>query len=101
MYRSRCRCLRPRCHHRCYCCRRPSPRRSRRLVLIFVVMGGGSNNSGGGTSASGTGSGSDTSPSNADLRLLGSDPLTMDPALASDADSATYIVEIFGGLVTI
>ena len=72
------------------------------VVLVFVVMGGGSNDSGGGSSASGTGGrGSDSAPSNADLRLLGSDPLTMDPALASDASSATYIVEIFGGLVTI
>jgi len=36
-----------------------------------------------------------------ELRLLGRDPLTLDPACASDVDSANYIVEIFGGLVTI
>lgn len=36
-----------------------------------------------------------------ELRLPGNDPITLDPALATDADSATYIVEIFGGLVTI
>jgi ABC-type transport system substrate-binding protein len=35
------------------------------------------------------------------LRLLGNDPISMDPACASDVDSATYVVEIFGGLVTI
>ena len=35
------------------------------------------------------------------LRMPGGDPITMDPALAADADSATYIVEVFGGLVTI
>jgi len=36
-----------------------------------------------------------------ELRLPGADPITLDPALAVDAESATYIVEIFGGLVTI
>ena len=36
-----------------------------------------------------------------ELRLLGRDPLTLDPACASDVDSANYIVEVFGGLVTI
>jgi oligopeptide transport system substrate-binding protein len=73
------------------------------VVLIFVVMGGGGgSSSSGGTSASDTGKqGGDTAASNADLRLIGADPLTLDPALASDADSATYIVEIFSGLVTI
>jgi oligopeptide transport system substrate-binding protein len=33
------------------------------------------------------------------LKLPGSDPLTLDPAIVTDADSSTYIVEIFGGLV--
>ena len=36
-----------------------------------------------------------------ELRLLGDDPLTLDPAQASDTSSATYIVEIFSGLVTL
>jgi oligopeptide transport system substrate-binding protein len=36
-----------------------------------------------------------------ELRLLGRDPITLDPACASDVDSANYIVEVFGGLVTI
>ena len=35
------------------------------------------------------------------LRLASGDPVTMDPHLASDALSAEYIVEVFGGLVTI
>ena len=35
------------------------------------------------------------------LRLAGSDPVTMDPHLAGDSGSAEFIVEIFGGLVTI
>ncbi|MDI6857622.1 MAG: peptide ABC transporter substrate-binding protein [Dehalococcoidia bacterium] len=44
---------------------------------------------GGSTSADGT------------LRVPGGDPVTLDPALAGDAISATYVVELFGGLVTI
>ncbi|MBI52052.1 MAG: hypothetical protein CL779_02385 [Chloroflexi bacterium] len=35
------------------------------------------------------------------ISLGGADPVTMDPHLAGDASSAQYIVEIFGGLVTI
>ncbi|MBI2866319.1 MAG: peptide ABC transporter substrate-binding protein [Chloroflexi bacterium] len=36
-----------------------------------------------------------------ELRLLGVDPPTLDPHLAGDVDSATYIVEVFSGLVTL
>ena len=36
-----------------------------------------------------------------ELILLNSDPPTLDPALATDATSSGYIVEIFGGLVTL
>ena len=32
---------------------------------------------------------------------LGSDPPTLDPHMTTDATSATYIIEVFGGLVTI
>ena len=35
------------------------------------------------------------------LVRLGGDPPTLDPHLTTDATSATYIVEVFGGLVTI
>ncbi len=35
------------------------------------------------------------------LRLASGDPVTMDPHLAGDSLSAEYIVEIFGGLLTI
>ena len=35
------------------------------------------------------------------LRIAGNDPLTLDPALAGDVDSSGYLVEIFGGLVTL
>jgi oligopeptide transport system substrate-binding protein len=37
----------------------------------------------------------------ADLRLAGGEPITMDPAQAMDATSASYVVEVFSGLVTL
>jgi len=57
------------------------------IAVMAVAMACGGSSSGG--SAKG------------DLRLIGGDPLTMDPAQASDSGSAGYIVEIFGGLVTL
>ena len=36
-----------------------------------------------------------------ELRLPGDDPLTLDPALVTDVTSATYVVELFGGLVSL
>ncbi len=39
--------------------------------------------------------------SNATLNLPGGEPPPLDPALTQDATSATYIVEIFSGLVTL
>ena len=35
------------------------------------------------------------------LRLSGNDPITLDPALVTDAGSAQYISEIYSGLTTI
>ena len=52
---------------------------------------------GGGSESSGDG---DSSASGR-LRLGSSDPVTLDPHLATDALSAEYIVEIYSGLVTI
>jgi oligopeptide transport system substrate-binding protein len=85
---------------------------TRRLVLILtgiavvliVVIGGLS-------LALLAGGGGSNSPSNAngsplpsrvtgELRLFGGDPITLDPACASDVSSAEYIVELFSGLVS-
>ena len=35
------------------------------------------------------------------MRLPGDDPLTLDPAQVFDTNSSEYVVDIFGGLVTI
>ncbi|MGA2285450.1 MAG: peptide ABC transporter substrate-binding protein [Dehalococcoidia bacterium] len=70
------------------------------LVATTGCGGGGGNSSqstDNGTSSPSSASG----PSGSTLRLTGTDPLTLDPAIATDAVSAGYIVEIFGGLVTL
>jgi oligopeptide transport system substrate-binding protein len=72
-------------------------------VVAALVMGGGNEEGLSGTqtpAAQTTGTPAAQTSGDA-LRLLGRDPITLDPACASDVDSATYVVEIFGGLVTI
>jgi oligopeptide transport system substrate-binding protein len=66
------------------------------VTVASVVACGGS-----GGSSDNAGSGGGGSASGPTLRMVGGDPLTLDPALVTDAVSATYIVEIFSGLVTI
>ena len=64
--------------------------------------GGGSGGASSGVTTGGTSSGSsDSSSDSSRLRLASGDPVTMDPHLAGDALSAEYIVEVFGGLLTI
>src|SRR3990172_10943440 len=88
---------------------------TRRLVLVLggiavvlvIVLGGlsiavlGGSDGGGGDKDKAT---PETSPLpervEGELRLVGPAPLPLDPACASDASSAEYIMEIFSGLVT-
>src|SRR5262245_1256851 len=73
-------------------------------MAVAMACGGGSDSGGGGGGDPldpNRGGSSGSSTAKGDLRLVGSDPLTMDPAQASDSGSASYIVEIFGGLVTL
>ncbi len=42
-----------------------------------------------------------TYDSSAVLNLYGTDPLTLDPAISGDANSGEYILQIFGGLLTL
>ena len=58
------------------------------LVAVFFISSSAA------LSCSGT-------PGGDGLTLYGSEPTTLDPALCSDATSASYIVEIFSGLVTL
>ncbi len=73
-------------------------------AVVIGMSGGDEGPSAGDGSATpvATSSGGDTSgASSGELRLINDDPLTLDPALAGDATSAVYIVEIFGGLVAL
>lgn len=36
-----------------------------------------------------------------ELRVFGDDPVSLDPAVMSDTNSAEYVMEVFGGLVTL
>ena len=78
------------------------------LSAVLLATGGGDDgdDGGGGDSSGGvsTGDASDGgggTDNSGQLRLGSSDPVTLDPAIAGDALSAEYIVEIFGGLVTL
>jgi len=75
------------------------------ISAVVIVRGGGGGGEGQQAqptkAATAEGGGETGGKSTGELRLPGSDPITLDPALAADAASATYIVEIFGGLVTI
>lgn len=73
-------------------------------LTVLLVAGGGDDDDGGAT-AGDDDDDDDDSPDLGDrvegeLRLFGPDPITLDPACASDAGSAEYIVEIFSGLVS-
>ncbi len=76
------------------------------LSAVLLATGGGDGEDGGGGGGSGisTGGSSDgggSTDNSARLRLASGDPVTLDPAIAGDALSAEYIVEIFSGLMTI
>lgn len=80
------------------------------LSAALLASGGSSDGSdtttsgkseGGGGVTTDTGNSEDSDSASGRLRLAGGEPVTLDPALAGDAGSAEYIVELFSGLVTI
>ena len=66
------------------------------LSAVLLLSGGDDESDTGGSSGGGS-----TAAASGRLRLAGSDPISLDPAIAGDAGSAQYIVEIFSGLMTI
>ncbi|MPZ98849.1 MAG: hypothetical protein GEU80_05820 [Dehalococcoidia bacterium] len=73
-------------------------------VLLLGGEGGNSDDGDGGptgVSSGGEDNGGDGASASGRLRLASTDPVTLDPHVAGDAGSAEYIVEIFGGLMTI
>lgn len=82
------------------------------LVLVvgglsaFLLLQGDGTSSAGETGVTtrgggGTGGGAVVQAASGRIRLASGDPVTLDPHLAGDALSAEYIVEIFGGLLTL
>jgi oligopeptide transport system substrate-binding protein len=75
------------------------------VACLLVACGGGFlflwYQQGGGLKSGGTLWGELQAQPNATLNLAGGAPLTLDPALTQDSTSASYIVEIFSGLVTL
>jgi oligopeptide transport system substrate-binding protein len=77
-------------------------------VVLVIVLGGLSLAVLGGDGGSDGGNNDNPTPETSplpervegELRLVGADPLTLDPACTSDVGSAEYIMEIFSGLVT-
>lgn len=67
------------------------------LVLIVSACGPSTGAPSGTTSPSGSGGAGKAGT----FTLVGADPPTLDPALAQDATSSEYIVEIFSGLVAL
>src|SRR6266571_7926014 len=65
------------------------------IVSVVVLARGGGGSSRGGSSGRSSARGAQT------LRVPGEDPLTLDPAQVFDTTSANYVVELFGGLVTL
>ena len=79
------------------------------VVVLGIVLGGLSIAVFSGGDDDGDGNGGDSGDDGSidlpdrvegELRLFGPDPISLDPACASDAGSAEYIVEIFSGLVS-
>ncbi len=76
------------------------------VVIALVATGGGDDDNASSSSSTPESTetpddGSNGERAAGELRLLGDEPITLDPHLAQDAGSATYIVEIFGGLLTL
>lgn len=69
-------------------------------ILAIALGGGGDDSDAGDGDGNGDISGDLPDRESGELRLFGPDPLILDPACASDAGSAEYIVEIFSGLVS-
>ena len=66
-------------------------------VLVIIVVSSGDD----GETQSGSPNDNGGDSSRTQLRLRGPEPITLDPHIIQDASSALYVVEIFGGLLTL
>ena len=65
------------------------------LVVVLVASGGDDD---GTTQTQETPDDGDNGGSSGELRLIGPEPISLDPHVIQDAGSALYVVEIFGGI---
>ena len=71
------------------------------VLVIVLVVGGGGDGDGGRDQTREEDGDADGGSAEGELRLRGAEPLTLDPhGFSQDADSARYLVEIYGGLLT-
>jgi ABC-type transport system substrate-binding protein len=72
------------------------------MVVVLVASGGDDGDSQVGSEPTEeNGNGGDDGRAEGELRLRGGEPITLDPHITQDAASALYVVEIFGGLLTL
>lgn len=71
------------------------------LVVVLVATGGDDDGGVGVQPTEENGNGADGDTAAGELRLIGAEPITLDPHITQDAGSARYVVEIFGGLFTL
>jgi oligopeptide transport system substrate-binding protein len=71
------------------------------VIGVSVIVIANRGDGGGSTAGSSSGQRGAGPRETGELRLPGDDPLTLDPALVTDVTSATYVVELFGGLVSL
>lgn len=71
------------------------------VIGVSVILIANRSDDGGSTAGSSQSGGGAGPRETGELRLPGDDPLTLDPALVTDVTSATYVVELFGGLVAL
>ena len=71
------------------------------LIIVLVATGGDDNGTSQSDGQPTDEPDGDGGPAEGELRLLGPEPLTLDPHITQDSGSAVYVVEIFGGLLTL
>ena len=71
------------------------------VVSIAVISHGSGGNKSSGNNSSNSAAAVPKAKAGEALRIPGDDPLTLDPALVFDVTSSEYVVELYGGLVTL
>ncbi len=71
------------------------------VIVVILVATGGDGDGTTQTQETPAGDGDDGGGGEGELRLIGGEPISLDPHVIQDAGSALYVVEIFSGLLTL